>query len=104
MRFGYPKRIAFQGLVNACKPIEEKLKKTCVEQSNFYTKVLLSIGFHLKDFKIGKDTIFFRSNKIHLMEVFFSNIKTVRMQKNWQEVSESHLPDSLIPKQSRKPK
>lgn len=76
LRFGYPTRIAFQDLVNACKPIEDKLKNTCIWSTSFYTKVLLYIGITLKDFKMGNDTIFFRSNKIHLVEMFFSNIKT----------------------------
>lgn len=72
IRFGYPNRIAFQDLINACKPIEEKLKNTYIWPSNFYTKVLLSMGLTLNDFKIGKDVVFFRLNKIHLVEIFFS--------------------------------
>lgn len=111
MRFGYPKRIDLQNLVNACKPIEEKLKSACSkeclkEQPNYvYTKVLLFIGFYLKDFKMGNDLIFFRTDKIHLMEVFFSNLSTTSKQDSREDVVESHpISDSLTLKQKQKPK
>ena len=76
IRFGYPKRIAFQDLVYACKPIEGKLKDTYLWSINFYTKVLLAMGLTLKDFKIGNDMVFFRSNNFHLVQMFLSKAKT----------------------------
>lgn len=76
IRYGYPKRIDFKKLVDACKPIKSKLEKAC-GKSNFYSKVLLSMGLKLNEFKFGNDTIFFRSKKFHLVEEFFSDLLRV---------------------------
>lgn len=76
MRFGFSKRIDFKELVDKCKPIEDKLNTAHMDRSQFYSKILLCIGFTFGEFKIGNDAIFFRSNKFELLETFFSNIST----------------------------
>lgn len=67
MRFGYSKRVAYQTIIDSCKLVENKLKKHCVNRSNICSKILLSIGFKLNDFKMGNDTIAFRANSFHLL-------------------------------------
>lgn len=74
VRFGYPKRIPIQKMIEICKSIEEKFKKMYT-QKYFYRKVLLTLGFKIKDFKMGNDEIFFRSDKFHLLENFFSDVQ-----------------------------
>lgn len=101
IRFGYPKRIPYKKLADACKPIEDNLKKICHEESNIYTKVILSIGLSLNNFKLGNDTIFFRSKQFHLMEKFFSDrVMVSEIAENNKTMSSE---DSMTP-QKRKPK
>lgn len=66
MVFGYPKRIALVELAKKCQKIENRFKS--VQRTTLYSKILLSLGFKLKDFRIGKEVIFFRSTKFHLLE------------------------------------
>lgn len=103
IRYGYPNRIDFEDLIKACRPIEDKLKDTYVWPSNFHTKVLLHIGLTQTDFKMGKDVIFFRSNKVHLAEIFLSECKTaLTLKENMTDLG-THVTDSSIQKK-RKPK
>lgn len=74
IRFGYPKRIELRKIVDACEWLEKKLNIEFEQRSMFYSKVLLYIGFKLKDFKMGHDAIFFRSKKFHLLENFLSDL------------------------------
>lgn len=85
MKFGYPKRIYLQDLVNVCKELENNLKTISIKQSNFYSKVLLSIGFKLKDFKMGNNAIFFRAEKFHLLEKIFSETASFSEQSDLDE-------------------
>lgn len=103
IRFGYPKRIAIQQILDPCKVIENKLMKMCSDRSNFCSKILLSIGFKLSDFKIGNDTIFFRSNKFHLMEEFFSDFNAAS-SKSETEITISVEALKSTPNQRRTPK
>lgn len=73
MRCGYPKRISLQKIIDHCAPIEKKLRVS--DTTQFYKQVLLWLGFNLQDFKMGKDTIFFRLNKFPLLETFFSDLE-----------------------------
>lgn len=77
VRFGYSKSVAFEKLAEKCRLVEEKWKKKYVDRLSFYSKVLLSIGFKVDEFKMGKEAIFLRSNKIALLEKFFVDIKTL---------------------------
>lgn len=72
IRFGFPNHIALQKLIDDCAPIEKKFNKAGVNQLDFCSTVLKSLGFRPKDFKMGKDTIFFRSDKFNLLQGFFS--------------------------------
>lgn len=74
IRFGFSKHIELQQLVDKCKLIEDKLNTARLDRSQFYSKVLLSIGFRLEEFRIGNGVIFFRSNKFELLEKFFCDI------------------------------
>lgn len=93
MRFGYSENIPLEKIIGVCKLVENKLSKWSVNQSNFYSKVLLSLGFKLKDFQIGKDLIFFRTNKIRLLENLFCDNGPISNSKE-------QLP---IPKQAHRP-
>lgn len=74
IRYGYPKRIDFQKITDACSPIENNLKNICSDRYNFYAKVLISIGFKFSDFKLGNDVIFFRAGKFDLIQAFLSDL------------------------------
>lgn len=99
MRFGYPKRISLQTMLNECKLVEEKINIPCVDRLNFIFKVLLCIGFRFEDFKMGNDAIFFRSNKFHLIEKFFLEVAETKITECTLSTA-----DSLTPQQKRKPK
>lgn len=73
MRFGYPGHIPLEKMMNKFKLVE-KLNKWSANPSNFYSKILMALGLKLKDFKIGKDSIFFRANKIRILEDIFCEI------------------------------
>lgn len=73
MRYGYPKRLILQELVNLCRPLENELKS--FERTVLYKKCFLSLGLELKDFKMGNNTIFFRLNKFNLIEKFIHDLK-----------------------------
>lgn len=66
MCLGYPKRIVLEELAKKCQPIENKFKS--IKRSTLYSKILLSRGFGLNDFKIGREMIFFRSTKFYILE------------------------------------
>lgn len=66
MCFGYPKRIALEELIKKCQPIEARFKS--FERSTLYSKILLSRGFKLENFRIGKEIIFFRSTQFSLLQ------------------------------------
>lgn len=82
VRFGYPNRVTFQAISDACKSIENNLKNICKNPSEFYTKVILSIGFKFNDFQLGKDVIFFRSEKFSLVTEFLSESSRKFNEKN----------------------
>lgn len=73
MRFGYPKRIALQKIIDHCESIEKKLNVS--NRTYFYSKVLLCLGFSPQDFKISNDMIFFRLDKFSLLDFFFSELE-----------------------------
>lgn len=73
IRFGFSLRFNFQELSIKCKVLEDKLKRR-MDRSQFYSKVFLSIGFRLNEFKIGHDAIFFRSNKFELLQKLFCDM------------------------------
>lgn len=105
IRFGYPKRIELQKMVDECKWLEKKLNIECAQRLTFYSKVLLYIGFKLKDFKMGNNAIFFRLSKFNLLERFFSDLAENKEEgedeglKNTLSVSESlHLNGKREPK------
>lgn len=92
MRFGYSEHISLEKMMGEFKLVETKLNKWSANRSNFYSKVLIALGYKLADFKIGRDLIFFRTNKIRLLEDIFCEIKAI---------SHSKL---LVTKQARHPK
>lgn len=94
IRFGYAEHVTLQKIIDECKYVEKKLDKWSNNQFNFYSKVLLSIGFRLKDFKMGNDSVFFRSNKFYLLDNFFSETRTALNSKE----------DPLKQGQTREPK
>lgn len=65
----YSHHVPLTKLIDECKSLE-KLQNIF---KDFHTKVLLFIGFQRQDFKIGIDTIFFRSNKSDLLEQFIAS-------------------------------
>lgn len=73
MRSGFPKRITLEELVNVCQPIKKKFKS--FQGPNLYSKILLSRGFRLNDFRIGKEMIFFRSANFSLLEKLFHDLR-----------------------------
>lgn len=75
IRFGYSKSIDLQDLADKCKSIEDKFSYGGLNRSKYYSKVLLSLGFGLDEFKIGNDVIFVRSNKFELMEQFLHTMR-----------------------------
>lgn len=100
IRFGFSKHVALQTIISQCKQLGEKLKIPFnVDPKNLYLRVLLPIGFGPKDFKMGNELIFFRSNKIHLLEKWFSDAKAT-------PIKELHRPvtSSSTPKEKHKPK
>lgn len=100
IRFGYSKHVALQKIINQCKQLEEKLKiPFSVDSTNLYLKVLLPIGFGPEDFKMGNDLILFRSNKIDLLEKWFSDAKATPIKKLQQPVASPSKPE-----EKRKPK
>lgn len=94
IRFGYSKSVPFTELVEMCGSVEEKWNKKYANRGSFYSKVLLSLGYKFDDFKMGKDAIFFRSNKFVLMEKFISDMKTFSKR----EPKPKRLPGEKIPK------
>lgn len=70
IRLGFSKHIDFEELSIKCKVLEDKLKRR-MDRSEFYSKVFLSVGFRIEEFKIGRDAIFFRSNKFEILEKLF---------------------------------
>lgn len=76
IRFGYSKSVPLEELVEKCRPVEEKWIRANADRSSFYSKVLLSIGFKLDEFKMGNEAIFCRSNKYVLLENFLVDMKT----------------------------
>lgn len=97
VRFGYPKHISCQRIIDACKAIESKLIKMCVDQVHFCTKVLLSLGFLLDDFKISNGSILFRLNKYHLLEQFLTD--AIAAQNISEEKGQTVLSD--VPSEKR---
>lgn len=81
IRFGYTKRFDFKDLVIKCEPLKQEFIKYCYDRMHFYSKVLLSIGFKLEDFKMGTEAICFRSNKFQLMEDFLSDATAASFEK-----------------------
>lgn len=81
MQLGYPEHVSLDKMINEFKLMEEKFNKWSASQSNFYSKVLLAFGFKLEDFKMGKNSIFFRPNKIRLLEDVFRNIIAISNSK-----------------------
>lgn len=81
IRFGYSKSVAFEKLVERCKSVEEKWNKANADRATFYSKVLLSLGFKLDEFKMGNEAIFFRANKFVLMEELFEDMKIFPITK-----------------------
>lgn len=71
IRFGYSNHVPYQKIFEACKSVE-RLRKHCVDRSDFCLKILLSMGFKLNDFKMGCNAIAFRANKIHMLEELLS--------------------------------
>lgn len=74
IRFGYSKSVKFEQLADVCRLVEKKWNK--MDRAHFYSKVLLSLGFKLNEIKLGKEAIFFRTNKFSCLEKLFSDIKT----------------------------
>lgn len=103
IRYGYSKHVPFQKVIDECKWLENKLKIPCLNRSNLYSRILMPIGFGPKDFKMCSEMIFFRSNKFHLLENLFSDVKaalhTSASMKQHQPVT-----DSSPPKQKKEPK
>lgn len=64
IRLGFPMRIPLEQLEKLYTPHYH----LCSDPNQFYTELFLSLGFCLGDFKLGKDHIFFRSNKNELMQ------------------------------------
>lgn len=87
IRFGYSMRIDVRKIIEACKPIEKKLMKVCVNQSKLCLYVMLYLGFKLNEFKMGKDVIFCRSNKFHLVEQFLSSLHASNLEGTGQIIS-----------------
>lgn len=85
IRFGYAKRVSFEELIDKCKPIEDKFSGRYFDRSSFYSKVLLSIGFRLDEFKMGNAAIFFRSNKFELIQQFFQQMEEGPFKENRNE-------------------
>lgn len=98
MRFGYSKNVPHKQIIETCKSVENKLKKHCVNRSSICSKILMSIGFKLKDFKMGKDTIGFRANSFHLLENFFADCNSYHSIKE-VEKKDSGIMDSSISQQ-----
>lgn len=94
MRYGYSEHVLMEKMIDVFKSVENKFSKWSINRPNFYSKVLLSLGFQLEDFKIGKDSIFFRTNKIRLLEKCFCDIEA-------KSFSNEQL---LIPEQEPRPK
>lgn len=61
MRLGYPVHIPLNQFLSAFQPMKGKLENICA--NNFNTKILLSLGLKLKDFRFGSEFIFVRSKK-----------------------------------------
>lgn len=58
-----------------CHPLENELENIRAKRTLFYTKCLLALGFHVKDFNMGNDIIFFRMNNFHLIDDLKNNPK-----------------------------
>lgn len=102
IRFGYSKRINVQSIVEACKPIEKRLTKLCANPSKLCSYVMLYLGFKLNEFKLGKDVIFCRSNKFHLLEQFLSSLNTSNLEEIGTTIS--FVNQSILKKPKLKPK
>lgn len=89
MRYGYPKRTPLQKFIDECKCIETKFNKMGLNRSEFYTKVLLAIGFKFEDFKMTNNTIFFRLNKFQMLEKFYFDLTESKEDKTESEASNS---------------
>lgn len=80
IRFGYSKSIAIDELARMCEPVDGCIK-SCASRMRFYSIVLLSMGFQLDEFKMGKEAIFFRSTKFSLLGEYFrsgDSLKKIR--------------------------
>lgn len=91
IRYGYSKHIPYQKIIDECKWIEEKLKIPSLNRSNLYFRILMPLGFSPKDLKMGREMIFFHSNKYHLIENFFSDAKATSSRKQDQSTAGSSL-------------
>lgn len=88
MRFGYPNHVAVNKIIGQCRSLENKLSKAYNDRLDFCSKVLSFIGFKPEDYKKGTDEIFFRSNKFHLLEQFFSDTSAVRNENETSSARE----------------
>lgn len=84
MQIGYPTRISFDSLnktyerFTSCRVLECDF--TTMKQ--FYTKLLLSIGFQLKDFKLGEKLVFFRAQNSALIKDLMESPANSLMKMN----------------------
>lgn len=101
IRFGYSKRVSCQKIIDECKWVKNK---SCASRLNVCSKVLLSIGFKLRDFKMGNDGIAFRSDKFCMLETFFSDVVAARSFKEKEVKNTESLTNSSDPKQKFQPK
>lgn len=77
IRFGYSERIDFQEFADKFKILEDKFKIDRDGRTNFYSKILISIGFSREEFKMGTETIFLRLNKLEVLKKIFSDMATI---------------------------
>lgn len=70
MQIGFAKRVSIDSLNETYKQymLSGGFRSTSTGIQKFYTKLLLSIGFKLKDFKFGINLIFFRAQNSALID------------------------------------
>lgn len=70
--------------MDVCGTIAIKLNKTFDDRLDFCSKVLIFLGFTHKDFKMGNNMIFFRSEKLEMLKSIFSEAIAARRSEEYE--------------------
>lgn len=84
MQLGYPLHVSFDSLSYKYKQYIPNTVMDFNEMKQFYTKLMLSIGFKLRDFTFGENLIFFRAKSSKLIDqLMSSSSESIKIMKRY---------------------